>query len=399
MDSTNPDRRFDHATHSIGRNTGPAARSPNLILIAIVFLLIAWIVSDRFRRFPNTPTPPLNPQATARPVAPAGDLAEDERSTIDLFRRCSKSVVFISTAEVGRDFNFNVTEIAKGTGSGFLWDESGHVVTNFHVVEGADRWRVTLADQTTWNATPIGVAPDKDLAVLKIDAPPQHLSPILVGSSAQLEVGQKVFAIGNPFGLDQTLTTGIISGLGRQIRSQTGRNIDGVIQTDAAINPGNSGGPLLDSHGRLIGVNAAIFSPSGTSAGIGFAIPVDTVNRIVPQLLRHGKVIRPGLGASYMPDRITARLGLKGVLIGAVKPGSPAEVAGILPVSRDQVGDVLLGDLLVAVDGKPINTVEELFNTLDRHEIGDEVSLTLKRHPLTNAETNLTVKVKLQAAE
>ncbi len=398
MDQNIPERRFDPLPGRRGSNDASRPFPFNLLLLAILFLTLAWIANER-KWFGGKAQTHLDPEATSRPIAPAGDLADDEKSTIELFRRCSKSVAFISTAAVGQDFNFNVTEIAKGTGSGFLWDESGHVVTNFHVVEGADRWRVTLADQTTWNAVPVGVAPDKDLAVLRIDAPVQHLTPILVGSSAQLEVGQKVFAIGNPFGLDQTLTTGIISGLGRQIRSQTGRNIDGVIQTDAAINPGNSGGPLLDSHGRLIGVNAAIFSPSGTSAGIGFAIPVDTVNRIVPQLLKHGKVIRPGLGASYVPDRITARIGLKGVLIGAVRPGGPAELAGILPVTRSADSDVVLGDLIVAVDGKPVQTIEQLFDALDKHEIGDIVTLTLHRHPLTGSETEVVAKVKVQAAE
>jgi S1-C subfamily serine protease len=285
----------------------------------------------------------------------------------------------------------------QGTGSGFLWDENGHVVTNFHVVEGANRWKVTLADQSTWKAVPIGVAPDKDLAVLKIDAPKSRLQALLVGTSSDLEVGQKVFAIGNPFGLDQTLTTGIISGLGRQIKAQTGRTIDGVIQTDAAINPGNSGGPLLDSRGRLIGVNAAIFSPSGASAGIGFAIPVDTVQRIVPQLLRHGRVIRPTIGADYVPDQITRKLSLQGVLVAKVDSGGPADEAGILPTRRTPDGDVLLGDLIVAVDGKPVEEVESLLNMLDNHQIGDQVKLTITRNPRGTDESNLEVTVTLAA--
>ena len=244
-----------------------------VVLVAALVVLQLWGLFNRG----GLPRFALDPAAEPRPIAPAGDLAADEKATISLFKQSSQSVVHITTATLGRDFALNIEEIPRGSGSGFLWDEKGHIVTNYHVVENSNRFKVTLADQSTWDAVGIGAAADKDLAVLRIDAPAERLRPLLVGTSADLEVGQKVFAIGNPFGLDQTLTTGVISGLGRQIQSRTGRTIDGVIQTDAAINPGNSGGPLLDSRGRLIGVNTAIFSPSGTSAGIGFAIPVDTV--------------------------------------------------------------------------------------------------------------------------
>ena len=395
----------DNPTSKLSNNSSPSAKSGKLlylltVLVGLLAALQIWIISRQPGLVGYSSGPPkLDPTAAPRPISPAGELAGDEKATIDLFRQSSKSVVYISTAEVGRDFNFNELEQPKGTGSGFLWDAVGNIVTNFHVVERANRWRVTLADQSTWDATPVGVAPDQDLAVLRIEAPADHLLPLLVGTSGDLVVGQKVFAIGNPFGLDQTLTTGVISGLGRQIKSQTGRNIDGVIQTDAAINPGNSGGPLLDSRGRLIGVNAAIFSPSGTSAGIGFAIPVDTVNRIVPQLLRHGKISRPGLGASYAPDSIAARLGLAGVLVGTIRPGSPAEQAGLIPVRRNQDGDIVLGDLIVAIDKKPITKIEELFEILDNHEVGDQIILTLRRNVLSRREEALEVPLTLQAVE
>src|SRR5439155_4205299 len=298
---------------------GRESRSLTALLPLLVLLVAALLVVQSWNLFSRVGLPSVrfDPSAQPRPIAPAGDLAEDEKATISLFKQSSHSVVHITTSEIGRDyFTLNETELATGTGSGFIWDEQGHVVTNYHVVEDASRCKVTLADQTTWDAALVGEAPDKDLAVLKISAPAGRLRPLLIGTSSDLEVGQKAFAIGNPFGLDQTLTTGIISGVGRRIAARNGRMIDGVIQTDAAVNPGNSGGPLLDSRGRLIGVNTAIYSPGGASAGIGFAIPVDTVQRIVPQILRHGRVIRPSLQADFFPDTFTRRLGIKGVLGG-----------------------------------------------------------------------------------
>jgi S1-C subfamily serine protease len=347
------------------------------------------------------PSRSLQPDAKARPIAPAGDLAEDEKATIALFKQASKSVVHITTSEVGRDFLFNEGEIELGSGSGFVWDEQGHVVTNYHVVENANRFKVTLADQSTWDATPIGVAPDRDVAVLRISAPSGRLQPLLVGTSRDLDVGQKVFAIGNPFGLDQTLTTGIISGLGRQIKSRTGRTIDGVFQTDAAINPGNSGGPLLDSRGRLIGVNTAIYSPSGASAGIGFAIPVDTLQRVVPQVLRHGRVIRPTLEAQYFPDSITRRLDLKGVLVARVDRAGAAAKAGLRPTRRTAEGDILWGDVIVAVDGKPIAGVDDLLTALENHAVGDQLKLTVIRGLMSREEqsTELTVTLAAEKTE
>jgi len=238
---------------------------------------------------------------------------------------------------------------------------------------------VTMTDHSTWKAHLVGAYPDKDLAVLRVDAPAASLHPIPLGTSHDLQVGQKVFAIGNPFGLDQSLTTGIISALGREIQSVTQRPIRDMIQTDAAINPGNSGGPLLDSAGRLIGVNTAIYSPSGVSAGIGFAIPVDEVNRLVPQLIRHGRVIRPGLGIQIGPDRLAAELGLSGVLILGVVPDGPAAKAGIRPTRRMSGGRIELGDVIVALDGQPIRSVEDLLTALDRHQVGSRVKVTLLR--------------------
>jgi S1-C subfamily serine protease len=374
----------------------PQQRSAGLlvpILVVLVAILIVVQVWGMFTRG-RLPSFALDPGAQPRPIAPAGDLAEDEKATINLFKQSSQSVVHITTVSLARDFAFNIEEIPSGSGSGFVWDEKGHVVTNYHVVENFDRFKVTLADQTTWDAVAIGAAPDKDLAVLRIDAPAARLKPLLVGTSGDLQVGQKVFAIGNPFGLDQTLTTGVISGLGRQIQSRTGRTIDGVIQTDAAVNPGNSGGPLLDSRGRLIGVNTAIFSPTGASAGIGFAIPVDTVQRIVPQILRQGRVLRPSLAVKFIPDQMVR---VRGALIGRVLDGGPAARAGLKSTRRTADGDFLMGDLIVAVDGQPVETVEELLTAIEKHAVGDRVKLSIRRGLGTGRVESLEVETTLGA--
>jgi S1-C subfamily serine protease len=365
---------------------------PLLALLVLVLLgMQIWMLFFG-RRLPSTA---LDPAAQPRPIAPAGDLADDEKATINLFKQSSRSVVHINTSSLARDLSMNVFEVPQGTGSGFLWDEKGHIVTNFHVARNANQWKVTLADQSTWDAVPIGGSPDVDLAVLRIDAPADRIQPLLVGTSADLEVGQKVFAIGNPFGLDQTLTTGVISGLGRRLPSLTGRDIEGVIQTDAAINPGNSGGPLLDSRGRLIGMNTAIASPSGASAGVGFAIPVDTIQRVVPQLLRYGKVVRPVIGAEYFPDSTTRRVGLTGVLIGNVIPGGPADQAGLQPTRRSRAGDILLGDLIVGLGGQKVTGVEEFFAQLEQHQPGDKVKLAIVRNPRAADQQQLDVEVTL----
>ena len=331
--------------------------------------------------------------AQPRAVTARGELAADETSTIELFKTVSPSVVYITSKTVRQDlFSFNAMEVPQGTGSGFVWDANGYVVTNFHVIKDAQAADVTLADHSTWKAQLVGVAPDKDLAVLKIDAPKHLLPAIAIGTSSDLEVGQKVFAIGNPFGFDQTLTTGVISGLGREIESVTRRPIAGVIQTDAAINPGNSGGPLLDSAGRVIGINTAIFSPSGAYAGIGFAVPVDVVNRLVPQIIRDGRVRTAGLGIEVAQDYLVRRLGAAGTLVMTVAPGGAADKAGLRPTRRDVRGNLILGDLIVAVDGQPVRESRDLFRLLDAHEVGEVVKLRVVRN---RREVELDVTLQL----
>ena len=318
--------------------------------------------------------------AEQRPVSPRGDLDADERKTIALFQKCSDSVVYIkATARAINRYTMRITDIPRGTGTGFLWDKEGHVVTNAHVIEEADKAQIILADQSSFMAKLVGMERDKDLAVLKIDAPPQVLSALPIGTSSDLIVGQNVYAIGNPFGLDQTLTTGVISGLEREIHARNGRQIQGVIQTDAAINPGNSGGPLLDSAGRLIGVNTAIYSPSGAYAGVGFAIPVDTVNRVVPQLIKFGRVIdKPRLGIAPAPGSVLRRVGMKGVLVLDVISGSTADAMGIQPTRVDD-NEISLGDIIVSLGGEPVDSTETLLDLLDQHELGDVTTVGVIR--------------------
>ena len=332
-----------------------------------------------------------DPKAAPRTVTPRGELRAEEKLNIALFKQASPAVVNITVLGVERDmFTLNQYQIPQGTGSGFVWDTAGNIITNFHVIQNADGAQVTLADQSNWKARVVGVAPDKDLAVLKIDAPANKLQRIPIGTSKDLQVGQNVFAIGNPFGLDQTLTTGIISALNREIESVTRRPIQGVIQSDAAINPGNSGGPLLDSAGRLIGVNTAIYSPSGTSAGIGFAIPVDTVNRIVPELIRSGKVIRPGFGIQIADEQIAQRLRVTGVLVIDVARGSAAARAGMLPTRRDAQGRVILGDVITAIDGIKIESPNDMYLALEKYKVGDAVNVTSLRDGRT-VQTKVTL--------
>jgi S1-C subfamily serine protease len=321
------------------------------------------------------------PEGKPRVVTPAPtELGADERATMAVFERATKSVVFIANTAIQRDpWSFNLFEAPQGSGSGFVWNKQGHIVTNFHVVYGANSITVTLADRTEHKATLIGADPDHDVAVLQIRAPEDAFSPLTVGTSNDLRVGQKVLAIGNPFGLDHTLTTGVVSALGRTIKSLSNRTIEGVIQTDAAINPGNSGGPLLDSAGRLIGVNTQIVSPSGAFAGIGFAVPVDTVNRIVPELIKHGKLIRPGLGVSLVPDAMAKHWGIKGLIIGKVSRGSGAEQAGLKSARETLNGRVELGDIITAVDGKPVGTIDDLMDVMERHKVNDRVAVEILR--------------------
>ncbi|MEL6923310.1 MAG: trypsin-like peptidase domain-containing protein, partial [Bacteroidota bacterium] len=299
------------------------------------------------------------------------------------------------TSNVRRDyFTMNVTEIPRGTGSGFIWDKKGHVVTNYHVIKGANRVTVTLADQSVWEAELVGAAPEKDLAVLKIEAPRNLLIPIPVGMSEELLVGQSVYAIGNPFGLDQTLTTGIISALGREIQSQAGIPIRGAIQTDAAINPGNSGGPLLDSSGELIGVNTAIYSPSGAYAGIGFSIPVDVVSWVVPDLIEFGKIKRPVMGIEMASSRIQQRLGIEGILVINVLKGSGAEKAGMQPTRYDRSGSVQLGDIIVGVNQETVKSRGDLLLAIEKYQAGDVVDVSVLRD-----DRKLTLSVQLDSMQ
>lgn len=329
------------------------------------------------------------PEAQPRPVTPRGPFDAQEQNNIAVFRRSSPSVVHITTLDVQRDlFSMNVQQVPHGTGSGFIWDEQGHIVTNFHVIQGSSLFRVTLSDQTSYDARLVGAFVDRDIAVLRISAPREKLLPIAIGTSRELLVGQTVYAIGNPFGLDQTLTRGIVSALNREIDSLNRRSIRGVIQTDAAINPGNSGGPLLDSAGRLIGVNTQIYSPSGASAGIGFAIPVDEVNRVVPRLIRDGRFIRPALGITSGPPQLQQALRLpKGVAIVAVGPRSPAREAGLLPFSRDRSGRIIGGDVITAINDEAIADLDDMLGILERRQPGDTVRLTLWREGKTRQQS------------
>ncbi len=345
------------------------------LLVATAFLLAPKVVNGRTDTASTA-------AATPRAITPRGPLEPDERALIDLFRKASPSVVHITSLGTQRDmFSTNAQQVPRGTGTGFVWDDRGHIVTNFHVIQGASGARVTLADQSDWEAQLVGVFPDRDLAVLRIEAPKEKLPSIALGTSRELQVGQRVVAIGNPFGLDQTLTTGIVSALNREIESFNQRTIRGVIQTDAAINPGNSGGPLLDSAGRLVGVNTQIASPSGASAGIGFAIPADEVNRIVPRLIRDGRFVRPTLGISAGSADLQQALKLpKGVAVVQVGNNSPAMRAGLQPFRRgSQRGEVIAGDVITQIDGESVNDIDGMLALLERKQPGDTVTLTLWR--------------------
>ena len=328
-------------------------------------------------------------EATPRSITARGALAADELGNIEVFKRVSPSVVHITTLATERDFfNRSVQQVARGTGTGFVWDNAGHIVTNFHVVQEGSGARVTLSDQSTWPATLVGAYPDRDLVVLHINAPRDKLPAIALGTSRDLQVGQKVYAIGNPFGLDQTLTTGIVSALNRSIDSANQRVIRGVIQTDAAINPGNSGGPLLDSAGRLIGVTTAIYSPSGASAGIGFAIPVDEINRIVPRLVRDGRITRPALGITTANDTLRRALQLPaGLALVQVTPGGPAARAGLQAFARARDGSITAGDVLSAINDEPVSSLDDMLTLLEKRQPGDSVVLTLWRGGRSRKQT------------
>jgi len=365
----------------------PKKRFSSWFVLALILIGLWWLTDRR-------ESPTYDKKAAPRVVAARGDLAEDEKNTISVFQEISPSVVYITSIEVRRSiFSLNVYEIPQGTGSGFVWDKEGRIVTNYHVVGDASRVEVTLGDNSVYKGIMVGAAPDKDIAVLQISAPAEELQPIPLGDSETLQVGQKVFAIGNPFGLDHTITSGIVSALDREITAVTGRTIQGVIQTDAAINPGNSGGPLLDSAGRLIGVNTAIYSPSGASAGIGFAVPVNVVNKVVPELIRHGRVIQPGIGVTLASERITRRLDIQGLLVINVQPGGSADRAGIRE-TRQVRGKIILGDIILALNGVPVESYDDLRNELERYHIGDEVTLIVLRD-----DEHIEVKLRLEEAD
>ena len=361
------------------------------------------------RRQPRTRRQPAEPPRWPRPglqgAAPAPARADDlvqspptplrpeEQVTIDLFERTRSSVVYITTLARRADwFRGTVSEVPQGTGTGFVWDDEGHIITNFHVVADASSIEVVLDDQSVYDAEWVGGSASHDLAVLRIDAPPEALHPVTPGNSDALFVGQSVYAIGNPFGLNATLTTGVVSALGRRIPALDGTPIEDAIQTDAAINRGNSGGPLLDSAGRLIGVNTQISSPSGASAGVGFAVPVGTVRRVVPELIETGTYSPPRIGFRAVDEELTRRLGIEGVLIAAIESGSGAADAGLLPIEVSRNRIVALGDVIQAIDGEPIRTLGELRAVLDRYRPGDEVTVSVLR----DGETEAEVTVRLQ---
>lgn len=355
----------------------PVLQRLRWLLVMLLLLVVAWQFLPWIERYL------IGLTAEPRAVTARGELAADERSTIEIFQHASPSVVFISTRRQVRDlWTRNVFSVPRGTGSGFVWDDLGHVVTNNHVIEGASEATVRLNDGRSYRAVLVGSSPTHDLAVLRIDVAFNRPPPVPLGTSDDLKVGQKVFAIGNPFGLDYTLTGGLVSALDRSLAGEGGTRIEHLIQTDAAINPGNSGGPLLDSAGRLIGINTAIYSPSGAYAGIGFAVPVNTVNRVVPELIARGRYTRPSLGVEVDADInrvLTRELGVDGVLVLRVRPGSAADAAGLRGTELDGEGNVVPGDVILHVDGATVSTVDDLLARLDDYSIGERVRIGVWR--------------------
>ena len=341
----------------------------------------------------------IEPETTAHAAPDVEEIAvdadvltRDESNNITVFRDVSPSVVFVTNTQLRRQrFSLNVMEIPAGSGTGFIWDKSGLIVTNFHVVDRANKITITLGSGASYEAKVIGTAPEKDVALLKIDAPDEDLKPIPLGNSEKLAVGRKVLAIGNPFALDTSLSVGVVSALGREIRSVSNRTIKNVIQTDAAINPGNSGGPLLNSMGQLVGVNTAIYSPSGASAGIGFAIPINTIKIIIPQLIEHGTLYRPVMGVETLTDYWSKRLKVKGVAILSVRKGLPADVAGMVGVREDLRGNIHLGDVIIAIEGEPVTNEDSLLSLLERFKPGDTIGVTtIKDEDIHNYQVILT---------
>jgi len=321
--------------------------------------------------------------AAPRPITPRGSLTAEEKNNIAVFEASKASVVYITTSEQVLDYwTLKVQTVPRGTGSGFIWDSAGHVVTNLHVVADASEATIRLADGKDYPATLVGVSRTHDIAVLQIRLPARSAVPIPIGTSHDLQVGQKVYAIGNPFGLDWTLTTGIVSALDRSITGENGVLIQHLEQTDAAINPGNSGGPLLDSAGRLIGMNSAIYSPSGASAGVGFAVPVDTINRVVPELIAKGRYASPSLGIQTdesLSRAIARQLGVQGAAIMRVRPDGPAAEVGLRGARFGRRNAIYPGDVIVALNGKTVDSVARLLALLDDCRPGEAVQLTVWR--------------------
>ena len=339
-----------------------------VVLAVAAGLLLAFAAGNL--RFPAWTGP------NARAVEQRGPLSDAERANIEMFERVSPSVVQVAAQSAANPFSDETEGSGAASGTGFVWDNAGHVVTNHHVIQSARGVAIRLASGEAVRAEVVGAAPNYDLAVLRIRSARNLPPPIAVGSSSDLKVGQFAFAIGNPFGLDQSMSSGIISALKRRLPTSSGREIANVIQTDTAINPGNSGGPLLDSAGRLIGVTTAILSPSGSNAGIGFAVPVDIVNRVVPELIRNGRVPTPGIGIVAGSEAVATRLGIEGVIVVRTAPGSPAERAGIRGVD---LSSGALGDVIVAVDGKPVQRLSDLTDQIEQVGAGKTVRLSLKR--------------------
>jgi 2-alkenal reductase len=354
-------------------------RFGRIVIAWALVLVTVWLGDRLYRSYIYVADEP-------KLVTPEGKLSDWEKSNIELFQAAAASVAYITTEQVR--FNpFRGASVAQGAGSGFIWDKAGHVVTNFHVIEGADTVYVQLYAGGPMSARVIGGAPEYDVAVVRLRNPPRDLQPLPIGTSTSLSVGQATYAIGNPFGLSRTLTTGIVSAVERHLPTAQGREIRGVIQTDAAINPGNSGGPLLDSSGRLIGVNTAIISESGASAGIGFAIPVDLINRVVPQIITQGRAPLPGIGITPADESVAAQLGVRGVVVLGVRRGSPADQAGIRPFDP-RIGAV--GDIIVAADGRRTQTAADLAAVFEDAGVGNEVTLRIVRG---DAEREVKVRV------
>jgi S1-C subfamily serine protease len=345
-----------------------------LLVVCAALLAAAWYAGPRVSSYIATA------EAAPRPTTQRGELTAEEQQNIEIFEKWKASVVFIATSDRVMDFwTRGVATVPRGTGSGFIWDTAGHVVTNVHVIAGAAAANVKLADGRDYEATLVGASVAHDIAVLQIRVPKNQPLPVAIGTSRDLRVGQKVFAIGNPFGLDWTLTTGIVSALDRSIEGENGAVIRHLIQTDAAINPGNSGGPLLDSAGRLIGINTAIYSPSGANAGVGFAVPVDTVNRVVPQLIANGHYAPPSLGIEVddmLSRAVSRQLGIGGVAVLRASKTAAAPLRGARLGARNTI---IPGDVILAVEGKQVSSAAELAATLDDYRVGDRVMLTVWR--------------------